>query len=81
MFFVSTRAIYEIKVDIVYKDPAARVFSSEILFIETPGPPETPTLWLKELKDNNAVIHWSEPREYPFAPVTGYQVILGFKQI
>ncbi len=62
--------------DVVYKDKTAKDFNSELLFIETPGPPEPPMVWLNELKENNAFIQWSEPREYPYAPVTGYQVTL-----
>ena len=47
---------------------------TETLFVEVPGSPDAPDLWLKEQKLNNVSIQWSEPRVYPTVPVMGYQV-------
>lgn len=52
------------------------VFKTERLFIEVPGSPDPPFLWLKNQKENNILIHWSEPRVYPTVPISGYQVFI-----
>lgn len=69
-----SKCIYEISLETVYRR-AKQTHTSERLFIEIPGSPDAPTLWLVEQKDNNVSIHWSEPRVYPSVPVTGYQVL------
>lgn len=66
--------MYEIKVVTVYKGRSKNNFVSDLLFIETPGSPEPPSLWLHDLKENVATICWSTPRIYPYSPVSGYQV-------
>ncbi len=50
------------------------VSATERLYIEVPGSPDAPDLWLNDQNNNNVNIHWSEPRVYPHVPVTGYQV-------
>ncbi len=72
----AANSIYEIKVVTVYAERSKKNLTSEVLFIETAGLPEAPCLWLKELKDSQATIQWSEPRVYPQVPVSGYQVYL-----
>lgn len=74
--YLILRCVYEINLETVYS--SGNVYSTERLFIEVPGSPDAPDLWLKDQKDNNVMIHWSEPRVYPNVPVTGYQVTLIF---
>jgi hypothetical protein len=59
--------------EVVYEN--GENIKTETLFIEVPGSPDAPELWLLEQKDNNFTIHWSEPRVYPKVPVSGYQVL------
>jgi hypothetical protein len=68
------RCIYEICLETVYKSASKPTATSEKLFIEVPGSPDPPVLWLLEQKASDISIHWSEPRTYPNVPVVGYQV-------
>lgn len=58
---VFIRCIYEISLETVYREKKQTI-TTERLFIEVPGSPDEPILWLMEQKENNVVIHWSEPR-------------------
>lgn len=59
------------------------MFRTERLFIEVPGAPDAPELWLKEqLKDaNQYTIQWTEPRVYAHQPVAGYQIYLNDEKV
>lgn len=58
---MNKRCIYEIYLETVNRK-TRQSFNTERLFIEVPGSPDPPTLWLLDQKDNNVTIHWSEPR-------------------
>jgi hypothetical protein len=66
------RCIYEINLETVYDNLESAV--TETLFIEVPGSPDAPVLWLKDQKRDVVNIQWSEPRVFPNVPVAGYQV-------
>jgi hypothetical protein len=68
--------MYEINLE-AYNEQSKAPFVTERLFIEIPGSPDAPDLWLKEQKDAIITIQWSEPRVYPLVPVAGYQVTYG----
>ena len=65
---------YEISLETVYDNLETGV--SETLFVEVPGSPDAPILWLKDQKRDVVTIQWAEPRVYPMVPVLGYQVSL-----
>ena len=67
------RCIYELHLESVYKSSDVTA-ATERLFIEVPGSPDAPYLWLKEQRDNNVTIHWCEPRIYANMAVGAYQV-------
>jgi hypothetical protein len=76
IFFSYIRCLYEIYLDVNYEKSKYN-FRSEKLFIEVPGSPDAPFLWLKEHnKENNYTIQWSEPRIYAHSPISGYQIYL-----
>ena len=56
-------------------------FTTEKLAIEVPGSPDAPDLWLKEHRDNNFTIQWSEPRIYSNMSVAGYQIHLNDERV
>jgi hypothetical protein len=68
------QCIYEISIETVYKSESKAPLTTEKLFIEVPGSPEAPVLWLLGQKASDISIHWSEPRAYPTVPIAGYQV-------
>jgi hypothetical protein len=68
------RCIYEVYVEAVYKN--MKCHNSERMFIEIPGSPDAPSLWLKSSKDNTYVLNWSEPRVYNNVPCVGYQLFV-----
>lgn len=67
--------MYEINMEVHFNECNSQPFVSERLFIEIPGSPDAPDLWLLEQKDNIVTIQWSEPRVYPTVPIAGYQVL------
>ena len=70
-----SRCTYEITLETVYSDSKSTDSAvTETLFIEVPGSPDPPCLWLKEQKMDVVTIQWSEPRVFPTVPVIGYQV-------
>ena len=71
-----SRCIYEISLETVYDNLETGI--TETLFVEVPGSPDPPILWLKEQKRDVVTIQWSEPRVYPMVPVSGYQVNIAF---
>jgi hypothetical protein len=65
----------------VYREKK-QTFMTERLFIEVPGSPDEPTLWLLDQKDNNAVIHWSEPRgNHSSLKVNNYKIVFSISLI
>ena len=66
------RCIYEINLETVYDNLESSI--TETLFVEVPGSPDAPILWLKDQKRDVVNIQWSEPRVFPTVPVAGYQV-------
>ena len=67
-----SKCLYEITLEIIYNNRTS--FSSDTLFVEIPGSPDPPEIWLKEQKDNVILVCWSNPRVYPTVPISGYQV-------
>lgn len=74
MIVDSLRCLYEINLEVVYKKSRASIMT-ERLFIEIPGSPDAPDLWLIDQKDTVVSVQWSEPRVYSGVPVGGYQVL------
>lgn len=74
--------MYEVNLEMHFTG-SSQPFVTERLFIEVPGAPDAPDLWLVEQKDTIVTIQWSEPRVYSTVPVAGYQVeiFVGFKII
>lgn len=70
-----SKCIYEISLDVV-SDKSKILFTTDRLFLEIPGSPDAPFIWLKEQKENVIVVHWSEPRVYQINQVDGYQLYL-----
>ena len=66
------KCLYEVTLEIIYTNRSS--FSSDTLFVEIPGSPDPPEIWLKEQKDNVVLVCWSNPRIYPTVPISGYQV-------
>lgn len=58
----------------VHFNGSSQPFVTDRLFVEVPGAPDAPDLWLLEQKDTIVTIQWSEPRVYPTVPIAGYQV-------
>ena len=69
------RCTYEVYLEIHF-DKTCSPFVTERLFIEVPGAPDAPDLWIKEQKDSVVTLQWSESRVYPTVPVSGYQVYI-----
>lgn len=75
-----SKCIYELSLDVV-SDSSKILFTTDRLFLEIPGSPDAPFIWLKEKKENTIVVHWSESRVYQNNQVDGYQLYLNDTKI